>query len=1306
MKNNSKSWNIIYAFSIDNIEYDGYLKIGETSIDANSLDYKEVSKNLIEKAAKKRIKEIITTPGLNAHLVHAELALRKYKDQFIGFSDREFHHFLENNNVLRETPRSKNNINYSKSSNSIKSKGREWFKIDANSLTSYWKSFINGNDVIIKNPKIELRHEQQEASNEITKSWLKCKDNKPSVELKNKFLLNAIMRFGKCITTYDFINKNNIEKTLILTHRPVVKNSWKDDFQKIFKNENDQETLLKKYSFSSKEEYEKLSETEKKTWLNKKNIIYFSSIQNMRGIEYEKDKKGNFIFDENGHKIPKYDENDNVKYKESNKDIFLTEWDLVVVDEAHEGNKTTIAELMHKEIKRKFTLFLSGTPYNIMYDNDFEKDFGKNIYEFDYLKENELKDKWEKEESGDHSPYYDIPSLSILGIDILKSNIEFAKKQTNYEKTYFDFKLFFQLDENDNFVDEKNIIKWLNNITSDEKSELPQEQIKLMPFNKINRFQTQHSLWVMPKDIKKAKALEKLLNEHEYFKKHGYKIFNIAGDSYKEDVFKEIIDYTNQEDKCSITLSINRLTQGVTVPGWSAVLLLNNSSSAISYFQTIFRVKSPSPKHWKTRKTKGLIFDFNPDRTLDIISEQINLFIKRNYSNKELNIQDEAKIKRTILNYYNVMIFEDNNFKKVDEKILDHFTYRIAINRIVNNGFDSKELIDITKFNEAYNTNPEDIKNFLDKIWTKSGSKKIDINKINKITDNELDIKIIGNNQNESSIQESNSDLSNEDKKSKRKKLLDEKKKCRIIIHKIFTRLPFMLIGKSDEIIKKYSDGLNNFTAKEFCNFFNDEDWKEIMQEFSKNDFIDFTNKIINQQKFNGSCEKYINRIYNICKITNPLEKQKEWIELFEFIKNPDSETVITPWNVVQSHCKTLELDWKNSVIQNSTFLEINSKSAFYPLYIASKLYESQDELKKKKWADVLKNIFIICRTNLTKNVALKILNYEDDSQNVIVYDIVKTYRDLEEKSENEERYNNIICEIMSKFKRKDLKVFDFCISNPPYQQPINSYKPTTSKSSANNIYDKFVLLGSQISKISCMIFPAKWMTGGKGLDNFRKIILNSKHIKYLIDCPDYKKFFKTIDLDSGLTILVIDNSNVYNKTKIMQINDSDGENSNLVLKSERVLNEYDILIIDQDKYKILQTIEKKLNIFNDKSKWKTNLSLENYISETNPFGIGTNFYNSESDSYIDYSENKTEKNNIKIHYMAIKINNKNKNSIGNRTFAWISKDSISKNIDFIDGYKICMPTARGGGAIMIKIFYPKLLLLDPEKFVAHHIYF
>lgn len=73
---------------------------------------------------------------------------------------------------------------------------------------------------------------------------------------------------------------------------------------------------------------------------------------------------------------------------------------------------------------------------------------------------------------------------------------------------------------------------------------------------------------------------------------------------------------------------------------------------------------------------------------------------------------------------------------------------------------------------------------------------------------------------------------------------------------------------------------------------------------------------------------------------------------------------------------------------------------------------------------------------------------------------------------------------------------------------------------------------------------------------------------------------------------------------------------------------------------------------------------------------------------------------------MAIKINNKNKNSIGNRTFAWISKDSISKNIDFIDGYKICMPTARGGGAIMIKIFYPKLLLLDPEKFVAHHIYF
>ncbi|MDR2830674.1 MAG: hypothetical protein LBB45_06545 [Methanobrevibacter sp.] len=68
---------------------------------------------------------------------------------------------------------------------------------------------------------------QQKASNAITKAYEKFKNVEPSSEGKkgNKFLLDALPRFGKCITTYDFINRNDIKKTLILTHKPVVEDS-------------------------------------------------------------------------------------------------------------------------------------------------------------------------------------------------------------------------------------------------------------------------------------------------------------------------------------------------------------------------------------------------------------------------------------------------------------------------------------------------------------------------------------------------------------------------------------------------------------------------------------------------------------------------------------------------------------------------------------------------------------------------------------------------------------------------------------------------------------------------------------------------------------------------------------------------------------------------------------------------------------------------------------------------------------------------------------------------------------------------
>ena len=152
--------------------------------------------------------------------------------------------------------------------------------------------------------------------------------------------------------------------------------------------------------------------------------------------------------------------------------------------------------------------------------------------------------------------------------------------------------------------------------------------------------------------VKEAKALSKMLKDHKIFGSGGFKIVNVAGDGDEEEKYDDALKKVeeaiteNPQNTRTITISCGKLTTGVTVPAWTAVLMLSGSSStsASSYLQTIFRVQSPADIGGKM-KTDCFVFDFAPDRTLKMIAEAGQLSVKKGAVN------DSKKLMGDFLNF-------------------------------------------------------------------------------------------------------------------------------------------------------------------------------------------------------------------------------------------------------------------------------------------------------------------------------------------------------------------------------------------------------------------------------------------------------------------------------------------------------------------------------------------------------------------------------------------------------------------------------------------------------------------------------
>ena len=384
------------------------------------------------------------------------------------------------------------------------------------------------------------------------------------------------------------------------------------------------------------------------------------------------------------------------------------EWDILVIDEAHEGVDTYKTDVAFDRIKRKFTLHLSGTPFKALANNKFADDA---IYNWTYADEQKKKRDWDVS-AEEENPYSTLPQLNLYTYqmseiikDELQQGIEIDGETEEYA---FDLNEFFAV-TNGKFNHESSVDKFLDALTRQTKFPFSTEKL---------RDELKHTFWLLDR-VDSAKVLAKKLREHPIFQE--YEVVLAAGDGKLDDdeetmkSYDKVVAAIAQHEK-TITLSVGQLTTGITIPEWTAVLMLSNMRSPALYMQAAFRAQNPCLFKVGTsfkRKENAYVFDFDPARTLTIF-EQFANNLNPNTAKSGGTAEERKENVKELLNFFPV-IGEDEQGELVEldaEKVLT-IPRKIRSIEVVKRGFMSnflfqnisnifgapKEVIDIiTKF--------------------------------------------------------------------------------------------------------------------------------------------------------------------------------------------------------------------------------------------------------------------------------------------------------------------------------------------------------------------------------------------------------------------------------------------------------------------------------------------------------------------------------------------------------------------------------------------------------------------------------
>lgn len=650
---------MIYAYTTPNdISHRGWTKIGYTD----------------KQTVEDRIKQQTHTADVKTKILWKGNA--RYQDgSDETFTDHDFHDYLTSKRHVERKPKT------------------EWFHVDGDTSHQYFYKFterdfsdVQGNDGI----PYELRKEQQHAVDQTVSYFLKHGEG-------SEFLWNAKPRFGKTLTTYDLIRQMNMQNILVVTNRPSIANSWFDDFDKFiawqtnFKFVSETDALKNRPVLSRDEFVDTISDGKDY------GQIAFESLQGLKGSVYF---GGNY---------------DKLKW------ISELDWDLLVIDEAHEGVDTYKTDKAFDKIKRKYTLHLTGTPFKALAKGKFASD---QIYNWSYADEQQAKLDWDESQEGSSNPYEVMPQLNMYTYQVSAMMADELKGKVKLEDgdqvdPAFDLNEFFRTKENGKFVYDKAVDRFLDALTKQEKYPFSTPEL---------RQELAHTFWLLNR-VDSAKALAKKLKAHDVFNE--YEIILAAGDGkLDDDQFNEDqLEQANEKsfDKVkravathdkTITLSVGQLTTGVTIKPWSGVLMLSSMKSPSEYMQAAFRAQNPytfDRDGELVQKQNAYVFDFDPTRTLTIFDEFANNLLEKTANGKGTAEEHEANI-RQLLNFFPVIgEDEDGKMVELDAKQVMSIPRHLKSQEVVKRGFMSNFLF--TNISRIFSA-PTEVREILDGLVT------------------------------------------------------------------------------------------------------------------------------------------------------------------------------------------------------------------------------------------------------------------------------------------------------------------------------------------------------------------------------------------------------------------------------------------------------------------------------------------------------------------------------------------------------------------------------------------------------------
>ena len=1235
-------YTLIYAFSIDDGRHDNMLKVGKATINYFK-KWQDLTPDceLLIKAAKARITQETGTAAIEYKLEYTELAIYEADGEEFGFDDHDVHDVLENSGYHAVEFA---NLEYNP---------KEWYPvttelvIKAINAVKHNQSLLERKDwktasAREKKTEIVLREEQKLA---VTKTLTQFLHG-------SKMLWDAKMRFGKTLCALEVVKRKPFNRVLILTHRPAVRDGWFKDFNLLQLPGFHYVTRVKNKLLVDGQKIAGGLEVLKQYTEHDPDYkyIYFASIQDIRGSKTV-NKKSKF---------------------DKNNELFKEKWDLLIIDEAHEGIRTEKGKAVVAEFqknKQMKSLYLSGTPYNIL--KLFKE---KEIYRWDYNMEQDAKERWTKEHPDEKNPYEGLARLNICTYNL-------GEVMTNYshdENDYFNFTEFFRVDaDTDKFVHEDDVRAFLKLMTKDgENKELN------YPFATSEyRDYFQHTLWSIP-GVDAARCLSAILREDKednYFR--DYEIVNIAGKG-DSDIERENEDNATRDKKetealakvqnairtheKTITLTCGRCTTGVSVPEWTAVLMLSGSyeTKAARYLQTIFRCQTPFKG--KTKR-ECYAFDFAPDRTLTVIDNYLTE-ISRGSGSKNFGQKKAQETERFLkfcsfisIDGSKTVNFDTRNFMKQVNRAYSEEIMRGHTRKL----FDNLDNIS----NDVF----ELLKNIDAKMSVSSSGKK----GRGKVKVNSEGVTGEG-----ATTSSSSSGTIKEPKEPKiGKKNKTKGDQAYEILEKIIIRFPMLIYGAID----KLSD---SFTIDKFVKDIDEKSWEEFMPKgLTKADFIKVAH-IIKNERFIAWAESIYEKVNAL--EGKPVDERVNGIaDIISEFRYPDKETVLTPWRVVNMHLSDTvggydffgEKHGDEDLLSEPRFvgedrevtkrvfftpapniLELNSKTGLYPLYMAYTLYRLQcknqqgfgpeltNEEKADVWKKVIeKNIFVVCKTKMAERITNRTLvGFSNIKVNAKCYtDVRNNNADIIETLKNNPQHFVEDVKNGKEFwkanNNRNMK-FNAVVSNPPYQVGVNK----------EPLYHHFISIGMEIGDLGTLIHPGRFLfNAGKTPKAWNQKMLNDEHFKVVKYWKKSDEVFDAVDIKGGVAVTMWDKQNVIGPIGTFVLHD---ELRTIQEKVESLGEEsFSKLVYSRDLYQLTELF------------YKENPELEGRQSKGHRFDLGTTAFSLFPEVFSD------EKPAGDGYALVVGREN------DTRIAKWIKKEYL-KLPDNFESYKVVVPKSNGSG--------------------------